>query len=344
MEWIRILLSRSAALFRRSSLDADLDEELRAHIDLAIEEKIKRGAPATEARTSAMREFGGVTQVSETYRLQRGVPFMETLIQDVRYALRQLRKSPGFTLTAVVTLALGIGANTAIFTLVQGILLRSLPVADPAQLYRIGEPDNCCVNGGFVGQNGDFDIFSYDLYLQFKQAAPEFQQLAAVEAGHWDWSVRRGNGLPNELRGEFVSGNFFSTLGVGPYEGRVFTASDDTPSGQPVAVLSYRSWQGEFGGDSAIVGQTISIQAHPFTIIGIAPPSFFGDRVTDAPADLWVPLSTEPYLHGDTSILHHPEQNWLYPIGRVRPGTYIPALQQKLSATLQHWLVTRPVY
>jgi predicted permease len=269
---------------------------------------------------------------------------MQTLLQDLRYALRQLRKSPGFTLTAVVTLALGIGANTAIFTLVQGILLRSLPVADPAQLYRIGDTDNCCVNGGFVGQNGDFDIFSYDLYLQFKQAAPEFQQLAAVEAGHWDWSVRRGNGLPNELRGEFVSGNFFSTLGVGPYEGRVFTASDDTPSGQPVAVLSYRSWQGEFGGDSAIVGQTISIQAHPFTIIGIAPPSFFGDRVTDAPADLWVPLSTEPYLHGDTSILHHPEQNWLYPIGRVRPGTYIPALQQKLSATLQHWLVTRPVY
>src|SRR5579864_8248901 len=201
---------------------------------------------------------------------------MQTLLQDLRYAVRQLRKSPGFTLTAVITLALGIGANTAIFTLVQGILLRSLPVADPAQLYRIGDTDNCCVNGGFVGENGDFDIFSYDLYQEFKQAAPEFESLAAVQAGQWQWSVRQGNALPRELHGEFVSGNFFSTLGVGPYQGRVFTDSDDRPTSSAVAVLSYRSWQSEFGADPAIVGQTISIQAHPFTIVGIAPPPFFG--------------------------------------------------------------------
>ncbi len=269
---------------------------------------------------------------------------MQTLLQDLRYAVRQLRKSPGFTLTAVITLALGIGANTAIFTLVQGILLRSLPVADPGQLYRIGDTDNCCVNGGFVGENGDFDIFSYDLYLEFKQAAPEFESLAAVQAGQWQWSVRQGNALPRELHGEFVSGNFFSTLGVGPYQGRVFTDSDDRPTSSAVAVLSYRSWQSEFGADPAIVGQTISIQAHPFTIVGIAPPPFFGDRVSDRPIDVWVPLSTEPYLHGPTAILHHPEQNWLYPIGRVRPGTNIAALQAKLSATLRNWLQTRPVY
>jgi predicted permease len=269
---------------------------------------------------------------------------MQTLLQDLRYSMRQLRKSPGFALTAIITLALGIGANTAIFTLVQGILLRSLPVADPSQLYRIGDTDDCCVNGGFVGENGDFDIFSYDLYLRLKEAAPEFHQLAAVQAGQWQWSVRRGNTLPRELRGEFVTGNYFSTLGVGPYEGRVLGESDDQPSSSPVAVLSYSAWQNEFGADSSIVGSTISIQAHPFTVIGVAPPSFFGDRVSDRPPDFWLAVQMEPYARGESTILHHPDQNWLYPLGRVRPGTNIGALQAKLSAALRAWLSTRPIY
>ena len=269
---------------------------------------------------------------------------MQTLLQDLRYAVRQLRKSPGFTITAIVTLALGIGANTAIFTLVQGILLRSLPVADPSRLYRIGDTDNCCVNGGFVGENGDFDIFSYDLYRHLKDSAPEFESLAAVQAGQWQWSVRRGNGLPKELRAEFVTGNYFSTLGVRSYEGRVLSESDDQPASAPVVVVSFRSWQSEFGGDTSIIGSVISIQAHPFTVIGIAPPSFFGDRVSDSPPDFWMAVNQEPYARGDSTILHHPEQNWLYPLGRVRPGTSIPALQAKLSAALRNWLQTRSAY
>ena len=175
-------------------------------------------------------------------------------LQDIRYALRQLRKSPGFAATAIITLALGIGANTAIFTLVQGILLRSLPVADPALLYRIGDTDDCCVNGGFVGENGDFDIFSYDLYQHLKESAPEFESLAAMQAGQWQWSVRRGNTLPRELHAEFVTGNYFSTLGITSYAGRVFSDTDDRPTSPPVVVISYRSWQNEFGADSSIVG------------------------------------------------------------------------------------------
>src|SRR5215475_14273075 len=158
---------------------------------------------------------------------------LTNLLQDLRYALRQLRKSPGFALTAVITLALGIGANTAIFTLVQGILLRSLPVADPAQLYRVGDTDNCCVNGGFQNDNGDFDIFSYDLYLQLKNAAPEFEQLSAVQAGQPRVNVRRGNALAKSFRSEFVSGNYFSMLGVGAISGRPLAATDDTPSSAP---------------------------------------------------------------------------------------------------------------
>ena len=269
---------------------------------------------------------------------------MNQLLQDIRYALRQLRKSPGFTITAVITLALGIGANTAIFTLIHAILLRSLPVADPAQLYRIGDTDDCCVEGGFVGDNGDFDIFSYDLFQHLKNSAPEFEQLAAVQAGQWGWTVRRGNAPAKSLHGEFVSGNYFSTLGLGPYAGRVLNDNDDTPSAAPATVISYQAWQGEYAADPSIVGSTIFIQTRPFTVIGIAPPGFFGDRVSDNPPDFWMPIQTEPYVRGDSAILHHPDSNWLYPLGRVRPGTNIGALQTKLSVALRQWLSTRPAY
>jgi predicted permease len=273
---------------------------------------------------------------------------MNTLLQDIRYALRQLRKSPGFTATVILTLALGIGANTAIFTLVQGILLRSLPVANPSQLYRIGDTDDCCVEGDFpgdAGDTGDFSIFSYDLYQYLRNSAPEFEQLAAVQAGeHWSWSVRRGNALAKSLNGEFVSGNYFSTLGIRPYAGRAFDDNDDKPSAAPVTVLSYKTWQGEFAADPAIVGSTIFIQTKPFTVIGIAPPGFFGDRVSDSPPDFWMPLQTEPYIRGDSSILHNADSHWLYPLGRVRPGLNIGALQTKLSVVLRQWLSSRSAY
>jgi hypothetical protein len=223
---------------------------------------------------------------------------MQTLFQDLRYALRQLRKAPGFTITAVITLALGIGANTAIFTLVHSILLRSLPVADPARLYRIGDTDNCCVNGGIQGDNGDFDLFSYDLYQHFKNSAPEFEQLAAMQAAQDEFSVRRGNALAKSLRGEFVSGNYFSTLELGAYTGRALGDSDDTPAAAPATVISYGAWQREFAADPALVGSTIFIQARPFTVVGIAPPGFFGDRVSDRPPAFWMPLSSEPYING----------------------------------------------
>ncbi|MDR3726316.1 MAG: ABC transporter permease [Terracidiphilus sp.] len=271
---------------------------------------------------------------------------MNQLLQDIRYALRQLRKSPGFTLTAVITLALGIGANTAIFTLVHGILLRSLPVNDPAQLYRVGDTDDCCVEGGFPGgasDTGDFSIFSTDLYQYLRNATPEFEQLAAVQGGQWSWSVRRGNALAKSLHGEFVSGNYFSTLGMGAYAGRVLSDSDDTTSAAPAVVISYKAWQGEFAADPSIVGSTIFIQARPFTVIGIAPPSFFGDRVSDNPPDFWMPVQTEPYVRGDSSILHHQESHWLYLLGRVRPGTNVAALQTKVSGSLRQWIASRPL-
>jgi macrolide transport system ATP-binding/permease protein len=270
---------------------------------------------------------------------------MNTLFRDLRYALRQLRKSPGFTITVVVTLALGIGANTAIFTLVHAILLRSLPVANPAQLYRIGDNNQCCVDGGFpedASRTGDFSIFSYDLYQHLKQSAPEFEQLAATQAGEWSWSVRRGNDLAKSLHGQFVSGNFFTTIGLKAYAGRLFSDSDDAFDAAPAVVLSYATWQGEYAGDPSIVNSTIYIQAKPFTVIGIAPPGFFGDRVTDTPPALWMPLRKEPYVEAGDAVLDNAESHWLYLLGRVHEGTSIPALQSKLTVALRQWILSRP--
>jgi predicted permease len=269
---------------------------------------------------------------------------MQTFFQDIRYAIRQLRKSPGFTITAIVTLALGIGANTAIFTLVQGILLRSLPVADPKGLYRIGDTDDCCVDGGFQNDNGDYAIFSYDLYRQLREAAPEFEQLAAVQAGQNTYYVRRGETEPKSMRIEYVSGNYFTTLGVNAYMGRALAASDDVPGAAPAVELSYAAWQTEFAGDATIIGSTVFIQTHPFTVVGVAPPSFFGDRVSVDPPAVWIPLNDEPLIEGLNSLLHNGDNNWLYPIGRLRTGVNVPALDAKLSASLRQFLSTRAIY
>jgi predicted permease len=271
---------------------------------------------------------------------------MNNLWNDIRYSLRQLRKSPGFTLTAIVTLALGIGANTSIFTLVHAVLLRSLPVGDAAQLYRVGDNDDCCVEGGFPGgasSTGDFTIFSYDLYRYLRNATPEFTHMAAVQAGQGMWSVRRGEAPAKPVRGEFVSGNYFAALGLQPYAGRLFSDADDAPSAQPATVLSYQAWQGEYASDPSIVGSTIYVQARPFTVIGIAAPGFFGDRETDSPPELWMPLNTEPYVREASAILHHPESHWLYLLGPVRSGTNMGALQAKISESLRQWLRTRPI-
>src|SRR5207302_8907690 len=244
-------------LFRFLQRKSEMTEEIESHLKMAIAERVARGQSPSDARTSAIREFGNVPLIADVVRNQWGWLRMELLIHDVRYALRQLRKSPGFTFTVVITLALGIGANTAIFTLVHGILLRSLPVNDPSRLYRIGDKNDCCYYNNYQNDNGDFDLLSYDLYLHLKQAAPEFEQLAAVEAGGNGFSVRQGAAPARRMRSEYVSGNYFSTLGVGPYAGRLLNENDDTPGAAPTLVLSYKTWESDFAADHAIVGSTI---------------------------------------------------------------------------------------
>jgi len=263
---------------------------------------------------------------------------------DIRFALRQFAKAPGFAATVILTIALGIGANTAIFTLVHAILLKSLPVANPASLYRVGDLDDCCVNGGFINDNGDFDLFSYDLYREFQNNTPEFEQLAAFQSGQNMMNVRVGNNLAKSERTEYVSGNYFSTFGIGAYAGRMLQSSDDLPGAAPVAVLSYAAWQSAHAADPNVVGSTFYLQSHPVTVIGIAPPGFFGDRVNTNPPAFWIPLNAEPVLEGETAILKVAESNWLYVLGRVKPGVAPKALEAKVSNRLRQWLATQPAY
>ena len=264
---------------------------------------------------------------------------MTTLLHDLLYALRQLRKSLGFTLVAVITLALGIGANAAIFTLVHAILMRPLPVKNPSALYRLGSQEiNCCVMGGL--QDDDWDDFSYPLYKKIKQQTPEFEDLMAVQAGMSNTNVRRsGDDSPaRPLHSEYISGNYFDLLGVGPETGRVLHASDDQENAPPAAVMSYRTWQNYYASDPSIVGSTFTINGTPITVVGIAPAQFFGDRLTDAPPDFWVPLHTEPLMHSNNTMLNKPNVHWLYLLGRVRPGVSPDQLGSKVTVELQQWL------
>ena len=264
------------------------------------------------------------------------------MIQDVRYALRQLRKTPGFTVTAVLTLALGIGANSAIFTLVNAVLLQNLPVADPKTLVRLGNHDDCCVGWG-TSDNGEYSLFSTNTYEQLKKNTPEFEELAAIQAGFTFRPVtarRNGNGeLARSVMGEFVSGNYFRTFGLKPHEGRLLTDADDVQGAPMVAVMSYAKWENDYAGDPAIVGSTFYINTKPVTVVGIAPAGYFGDRLVSTPPDFYLPIETMPVL-ANVAYVHEPDQNWLYIVGRVKPGVQLGPLQSKLSGLLRQIFAT----
>jgi predicted permease len=265
---------------------------------------------------------------------------MATLLQDLRYALRQLRKSPGFTITAVLTLALGIGANTAIFTLVNAVMLKSLPVANPSQLYRIGDNDNCCVWGGL--QNDGWGLFSYSLYRYIIANTPQFEQIAAFSANSYVFSVRRSGSseIAETFPGEFVSGNYFTTFGLQPFAGRLLTPQDDTPGAPPAIVMSYRTWQQHYGLDPSVVGSTVMVNGKPFTVVGITPPGFYGDRLQSDPPDFFVTLAYEPLLTEPSSLLHVDTQHWLYLIGRMKPGVQPSQVEAQLTTELRQYLPT----
>jgi putative ABC transport system permease protein len=273
------------------------------------------------------------------------------LIWDLRYGMRMLRKSPGFTAVAVLTLALGIGATTAVFTLIQQVMLRSLAVTRPDQLWRIGDSDRCCFANGYTQGNGDvlsqnsWNFFSWEAYKHLRANTPAFENLAAFQVGEANayLAVRRtGSSTPVETRnGEYVSGNFFETFGISAWRGRIFTDADDQEGAPPVAVMSFRIWQGKYGSDPAVAGGTYEINGHPFTVVGVAPPGFFGAKIDseDMP-DFWLPLATEPLIAGPTSRLKNPRLAWLDLIGRIRPSANPQSLEAQLDVELRQWLAS----
>src|SRR3989440_1332637 len=262
---------------------------------------------------------------------------MQNLPGNFRYALRQFRMSPVFTAAAVLTLALGIGGTTAIFTLIHAVMLRSLPVSDPGRLYRVGEGDECCVEGGPQDRWG---MFSFPLYERLKTETPEFEEVTAFQAGRWRLGVRRQGieSVARSLRSEYVTGTYFSTLGVRAFGGRVFTPDDDKPAASPVAVLSHRVWQTTYASDPSVVGSTFVVEGHPLTVIGVAPAGFFGETLESDPPDIWVPLQQEPLINGEGSLLHQPISAWLRMIGRLRPGASTVGMAPRLTAVLRQWM------
>ncbi len=337
MSWLRRLVARER-------MEIELDKELRFHFESQVADKVRSGIPENEARRLTRLEFGGMEQIKEECRERRGTLWLESMVRDAHYSLRRLRKAPGFSSIVILTLALGLGANMAIFSLVQGILLRSLPVADPASLYRIGDRTDCCYLDGFENDDGDFDLFSYDLFRQFQQSTPEFEQLAAAQSGAGRYTMRWGASPAQSMRTEYVSGNYFTTFGVNAFAGRPFSASDDRTGAPAVVVLSYSAWQREFGGNPNVVGATIYLDQHAFAVAGIAPPGFYGDRIAPFPPDMWLPLATEPILEGSNAASLQPDNAWLYAIGRLQAGANLGSIETELSGVLRQWMVTRPEF
>jgi len=269
--------------------------------------------------------------------------FLDHLPDDLRMALRRLVHRPSFTAIAILTLALGLGANTAIFTLVRATMFQRLPVSHPEELVRLGDNQNCCVNSGL---QGDVALFSYSAFVHLRDRLPELKSLSAFTASSSSTSLRRvGTTQTESLLGKFVSGNYFTTLGVQPAAGRLLDPADDRPSAEPVFVMSYRVWTTRFGGDPSVVGAPFLVLGKTMTLAGVAPERFFGETIAPDPAAVWMPLGQEPYARGaGVSLLDRADQDWLYIIGRLAPGAAMPALQARATTELRAWLAAQPFF
>ncbi len=325
-------------MFGRRRKQEDFSEELQAHLALEEAQLRREGMSAEEAHAAAHRRIGNVVQSEERFYESNGWIWLEQLWKDIHLAARQLALSKSFTVVAVLTLALGIGANTAVFTLVHAVMLQSLPVKNPGQLYRLGDTAECCVIGGHQDR---FSIYSYALYKNLRDHTPEFEELAAFNAQPGPFSIRREgvNGAAEPILGEYVSGNYFAMFGLQAVAGRVLQPADDAAGAPPLAVLSYRTWKQRYASDPSVVGATFQISGASFTIAGIAPPGFFGDTLRADPPDFWIPLSAEPITRGQNTILNHPGDHWLYIIGRLKPQASPAQVEAKVNLGMQQWFL-----
>lgn len=338
------MIARLRALWRnffdRGTVNRDLDEEIRGYLEMLAAEKVRGGMTPDEALREARREFEGVEQVKQSVRDIRTGVSMDTMMQDLRYALRTLTHSAGFSAVVVLTLAFGIGANTAVFTLIHAVMLKQLPIANPHQLYRVGEGEFfCCEWGGLQDTWGTFD---YQFYKHLRDTDPSFDQMAAFSGSTPSFNLRRAglSSVAQSANGEYVSGNYFSTLGLQAAAGRLLGPADDRPDAPAAVVMGFRAWKQQYASDPSLIGSTLLINGLPVTLVGIAPQDFFGDRLSANPPELWLPLSLQPAFEGQgqKSLLYSSGDAWLYVIGRLKPGLSPAAVQTRLTAELQQWL------
>jgi predicted permease len=311
-------------------------------VETAAQEKVRRGMPEGEAWQRARAEMGSTESVKSKVSAIGWESWIESAMWDVRHGIRQLFRSPGFTAVAMLTLALGIGANTAVFTLVYGVVLKQLPISQPEQLYRVGEGEFYCCEWG--GLQGSWATFDYQFYKHLRHTDNSFKQLAAFSGSTPTFNARRPESAQaaQTIDGEYVSGNYFATLGMNAYRGRLISTFDDKENAPAVAVMAYRAWQTQYAADPSIVGSKLLINELPVTIVGIAPPGFLGARLAQSPPELWIPLSQQPAFEGNgrKSLLYSSGDAWLYVIGRLKTGLSPAAVQSKLTSELQQWLRT----
>jgi predicted permease len=327
MYWFRIARARIRWLLRKRSVERETEEELRFHIRMRAEENVRRGMPPDEAERAAHRSFGQWARVKEACREVKGGGLMETLLQDLKFALRMLVKNPGFTFVAILTLALGIGANTSIFSFVNAVLLRPLPVADPDRLVYV-----------FSGnRTTPYNVSSYPDYVDFRDRNEVFTDLLAYAPITLSLNT---NDQADMVSGLIVTGNYFEALGVQTHVGRAFRPDEDTtPGGHPVAVISHGLWQSRFGGDPQIAGRQLLLNGQPFTIVGVAPAGFAGAEVGQT-NDIYVPMAMQALVRPprggysgemNPDLLSRRGPRWLSVIGRLKPGATAAQAQASMS-------------
>jgi predicted permease len=318
--------------YRRQARDADLERELRDHLELEADEHTAAGLSPEQAAFAAHRALGNTMKIEEDVRAAWGFQRLETLVQDLHYGLRILRKSPGFTAVAVLTLALGIGANTAIFTLINAVMLKMLPVSKPQELISLNWAAHAdrpmqmvnWIDGSSNQEAGVIigDAFSYRTFVEVDSRNHSFSEFFAFkDLGNMNVTVNGDAGL---AAGQLVSGDYFSGLGVPAVVGRTISNNDDLPEATPVVVISYGYWKSKFGGDREAIGKTITVNGVPFTLIGVTPPEFFGLSM-GRQVEISMPLRTEPlvepgWVPPNVSLFTATDHWWLNLMGRLKPG------------------------
>jgi predicted permease len=337
--WLDLIRLRLRSLFRRSAVDRDLRRELDAHVRSYMDEQIAAGMSAGEARRSAVRAFGNLPAIEDACRDTRGLRVLDDLTHDVRYGVRALRRGPAFTIVAVLTLALGIGANTAIFSVVDAVLLRPLPVDHPERLVLFSDDTSEGTTSSTPPPEGQWHLFSSEVYDALRASALPLESIAAFASGENTVTTRPADATVSASRAQahLVSGNYFEVMGASPMLGRALAAADERPDAPPVLVISHGYWRDRLDGNPNVVGRTLLVNDVAFTIAGVMPASFFGERVRRSP-DFWVPLAWQPSIQRRPSVLARTDYYWLSLVGRLGPGQTRDAGQAAVTTSLRQFL------